>query len=161
MTLVPDDRAREAFELLEGLRDAIREEAKSYLKVGAYLYELRKEKRYKLLGSHINKMDDLFREEGIKRSHGYNYIRVYEAFHEYLQEKNVDIKHRRLIDILNVSKRIDKKEIPKLLEHAQNLPYQDFKDEINKAQGKVSYLECSHEDTEAHVKCNVCGKWLS
>lgn len=155
------DTPEGVFELLRGLRESIKEEARSYLKVGAYLYELRKNKRYKLLGSHIHNMSDLFKEEGLKRSHGNNYIRVYERFNEYLKDKNLNIQHRRLIDILNSYNMLDKSKIPELIESAAILSYQDFTDELNKAKGKISYLDCEHEDTTAHIKCNVCGKWLS
>ena len=155
------EEAKKVFELLNGLREAIKEEAKSYLKIGAYLYEIRKDKKYKLLGSHINNMTDLFKEEGIGRAHGNNYIRVYEMFKDYLKEHDIEIKHRRLIDILNMSNKLDKKMIPKLLEDAKTLTYEDFKDELNKAAGKKSFLECDHTETEAHIKCKSCGKWLS
>lgn len=160
-TNVSEDTPENAFNLLQGLRQALKDEARSYLTVGAYLYELRKNKRYKLLGSHIHNMADLFREEGLKRSQGNNYIRVYEKFHDYLKDKDINIPHRRLIDILNMSNMLDKNQIPQLLEHASTLPYNDFVDELNKARGKKSYLECEHTDTTAHVKCNQCGKWLS
>jgi len=148
----------EAHDLILKLREAMKDEVRSYLKVGAVLYELKKDKKYRMVGEHIETIEDLFTEEGLGRAQGYNYIKVYERFKAY-QSNMLDIPQRRLLDIIHA--KVDNEQIPDLLESAKTMTYTDFKDELRVKQGKISALECNHDgDMIQWEQCDKCKKFF-
>jgi hypothetical protein len=155
---VPVD-ATNAFELVTGLREAIKSEASSFISIGMFLYYLKIDKQYKKLGHKT--MNDLYHDEGMSRASGNNYLRVYEKLHPYMSNMiDKSIPHRRMIDILNAINKVPENEIPALIEGAGELSYSDFTDSIRVAKGKESQLDCDHEVQELWVRCSTCSKWL-
>ncbi len=150
--------SEDIFAIYKMCKGAIAEERRAYLKIGAYLSILCSNKNYKKLAEHINSKSDLFKELGISRSMGYNYIKTWERFGEYILNSGLDICHLRLIQLLPIVK--DTKEIPAWLDKAAHQSLDDFKSEIKIAKGLPDYLECEHKEQETFSRCKRCGKWF-
>jgi len=140
-------------EILETLKVAQKNITKNYLVIGAGLYKIVKEKLWVGYGNHIKTVNDFFNEIGIKRSTAYHCIKVWQEFGKYLESDGLDIPFRRVIKLLPVAK--ENKE--GWLEKAKTLTEKDFEDEIRKAKGKTSYLECQHDKGWVFLKkCKDC-----
>ena len=70
-----------------------------------------------------------------------------------------DIPLLRLIKIVPLIKRGENAN--EWLQKAAELHYEDFLDEIQIWKGGKSYLDCTHEETEAYERCKKCQKWIS
>lgn len=128
--------------------------------IGKALYEVKKEKLYKKYASHIVYWRDFLKEINLSYTESYYLINLYKLFGEIIlsNENYQDISFDRLKKIYYFAKK--DKNVIGWLDKAKHLLEPDFKDEINKAKGSKTYLDCEHLHTETHVKCMDCGKWL-
>lgn len=87
----------------------------------------------------------------------YTYDKVYGKF---IKELGIDIT--RIADIptsklSNLIKIVNLDNVEDWLSKAESLTTQDFEDELRKAHGKISYLDCSHKNTQIYSICQSCG----
>lgn len=146
--------------LLDVLKLAKQQQLVAPLILGKSLYELKQSKLYKKYASHIVYWRDFLKEVGLSYTEAYYLVSLYKLFGDYVLEKEEyqDISFDRLKKIYYFAKK--DKDITGWLDKAKHLIEGDFKDEINKAKGKKSYLDCEHKNTETLTKCLDCGKWL-
>lgn len=131
----------------------------NFLEVGKRLNEIQKEKLWASYASHLRNFDEFLKEIKIGRSTAYNLIAIWREFGEIIMSKKLDIQYTDLVKLLPVAK--ENKE--EWLEKAQNLIPEDFQDELNKAKGRISQLDCPHSEIDIYQmqKCKSCGKILS
>jgi len=68
-------------------------------------------------------------------------------------EQIVNIPTSKLANLIGV---VTKENVEEWLDKAKELTTQDFEDELRKATGKVSYLDCPHKFKEYEI-CSSCG----
>lgn len=127
--------------------------------LGKLLSELRSKGKYKsILGNHISNWKEALKELGITYARAQALIDVYETFPDLYDVTYFD----RLKDIAKLYKFgfVKKDQLEELRHKAVSLTIKDWKDEYNILEGKSSYLECNHEETENFVRCLKCGRWI-
>jgi hypothetical protein len=81
-------------------------------------------------------------------------------YRKYIQELELqpsdiyDVPFTKLATLIGVVKKDD---VYEWLNKARDLTTQDFEDEIRKATGKMSYLECEHKNKVTYDICQSCG----
>jgi hypothetical protein len=90
------------------------------------------------------------------KSQVYLMNKIYQKFIKELglDSKDIsDIPHSKLGLLVNL---VNKENVHLWLTKSRELTSQDFKDEIRKATGKVSYLACSHQEEVTYKICQTC-----
>lgn len=86
----------------------------------------------------------------------YTYDKIYGKFVKELNidiDKLIDIPHSKLSNLISV---VTKENVDDWLSKAESLTTQDFEDELRKAKGKISYLDCPHKYVPYSI-CSSCG----
>lgn len=86
----------------------------------------------------------------------YTMDKIYSKFVKELEvdiDEISDIPSSKLSNLLSV---VNRENVSDWLTKARVLTTQDFEDELRKAQGKISYLECPHNFKEYEI-CAKCG----
>ncbi len=69
-------------------------------------------------------------------------------------EQIAHIPHSKLSNLIGV---VNKENVAEWLTKVEELTSQDFNDELRKATGKISYLECDHHNSKDYSICASCG----
>lgn len=157
--LSKEEKAEKCFQLVEELKKATVSTMAGYLITGKVLAQISEEKLYSYYGSHITKFDDFLKELRISHSTGYNCMAIYRKFYNGILKRKLEIEYFRLVRLLPVADRLTDTE--EWLQKAQDLPSQDFDNEIRMLRGGVNSNSCYHTgDVVFYVKCKVCGKFI-
>lgn len=128
-----------------------------YYNIGCLLSEVKNSKDYKHYASHIHNWNDYLKEINLSYKEAQDMIDVYETFPDR-ECKSFE----RMKDIAKLKRFgfIDDKKKEELYENSLCLPIKDWKDEVQKAEGKSGYLTCDHSEFDNYIRCTKCGKWL-
>uniref|UniRef100_A0A7C3SND5 Uncharacterized protein n=1 Tax=Dictyoglomus turgidum TaxID=513050 RepID=A0A7C3SND5_9BACT len=157
-----EKKVKKVFELVEEIQKAKEETVKGFLIIGKNLDIIQRERLYIYYGEHIQNFEMFLKEIGIKHGTAFNLIRIWRTFGEIITYKNLYVDYFRLVKLLPVAKDLSDEEKEEWLDKANSLTFSDFEDEIGKAKGKISELECQHpdEEQELYTRCKICGKWI-
>jgi len=87
----------------------------------------------------------------------YMFDKIYGKFIKELNLDPIIISQIPLSKLSALVKIVTKENVFEWLNKAESLTSHDFEDEIRKAHGKVSYLECPHSNERAYMICQSCG----
>lgn len=87
----------------------------------------------------------------------YTMDKVYGKFIVELGVDNQVLKEIPLSKLSNLIGVVTKENVEEWLTKARELTGQDFNDELRKATGKISYLECPHKNEVDYKICQSCG----
>lgn len=83
--------------------------------------------------------------------------KVYQKFIKELELETEDIRDIPISKLSNLINVITKENSEEWLNNAHMMTTQDFNDELRKAAGKISYLDCKHENEIEYKICQICG----
>ncbi len=127
----------------------------SVINAGKALLWLQEGKRYLQYGSHIETLDDLYREIGISRSTAFNFMKLAEFWGNVQNLDNLTIDHSRLIRAIPYVK--DDIQAQEWLENAIHLDNQGFDNAIKIKRGGIANDShvCKWVDFNLE-KCSIC-----
>lgn len=132
-------------------------ETQCIFELGKRLSYLKEGKRYKQYGTHIKRMEDLYKDIGMSERKGQYAMRIYRVFGELSH----DVKDwTRLIPALEYCEKVDTEEKSQILRLAGESDNHAVTNYIRSKNGKITHEDCDHPDQSPFSKCNVCGKFL-
>lgn len=156
-------------ELLVDIKKAEKQAGMSIYVIGDALKKIKGLKsQWHKLGSHVTSFDDVLKEIGYSPASGYNYIRIYETYLDYVAE-NPDycaIGYTKLVHLLPImygenGKAVDKETGQEHLESTLLLSTdKEVKGYVAEVRGKKPDSACQHKDVTVHYKCNCCKQWV-
>jgi len=151
-------RAEIAFQVDKQIDEARRSITRNFIVLGGLLSRVYKDELWKYYGEHLESFEDYLKEKSIKRSTGYQYMRVFEEFKDFLTASDT-VPVRRLVKLLPHTDKIDKE---KWVNKARLLPAEGFNNEIRELKGKTTTDECDHPliKQSFFTKCKECGKFI-
>ena len=163
--LTKEEKGTICFEAVQTLGFATKRIDEAWREVGKLLSWIKKTKIYKFYSDDINgqmQTDECTWSKFIKSidlgfdvAHSDNLIRVSDTFEPYLEDRH--IKYARLLEAKPVVTEENREEI---LNAAEHLPLEGWKDTIREQKGKVLVEACLHDELENYGRCKACGKWI-
>lgn len=87
----------------------------------------------------------------------YTMNKIYEVFITKLAITKEIIAEIPTTKLSNLVPIVTKENVDEWLVKAKELTTHDFNDELRKFHGKISYLDCSHQNTKLYTICSSCG----
>lgn len=146
-----------AHQRMETIRELLAHVSKGYLLLGKLLKDAETANDYKALGYEkmTHYVADYF---GLKQSRYYQLRQVYDTFGHIIETHNdlQGLDFSRLRDLLSIAPVEEEKKL-ELLYDAKTLTSRDFRDKVRVSKGKVSQVDCEHNNMETYRKCKTCG----
>ena len=145
-------------ELIVKLQKAAKNMMTNALAIGKYLNEIDKDDLWKGYSNHLESFDDFLKDMDIPKSTGHHYMRAWQKFGEYLEEKGMFVPIRRLIALLPVTTEENKKE---MVDKAFGLNESEFKREVQIKKG-TDPDKCDHplDQRQYFYQCKLCKQWV-
>jgi len=164
-----EGREEQLEDLLADIKKAEKQAGMSIYIIGSSLKKVKHLKsQWTRLGSHVTSFDDVLKEIGYSPASGYNYIRIYETYLDYVTAKPdyCAIGYTKLVHLLPImyeasGKPVDKETGQEHLESALLLATdKEVKGYIEEVRGKSPESACQHKEVTTHYKCNCCKQWV-
>lgn len=162
--LTKQEKAVLCFRAVQALGYAVSRIDQAWRKVGKLLSWMKKTKLYKdyASGTAVPMQTDecswarfiKLIDMGITVSHADNLIRTHDALDMYLESRN--IKYSRLLEAKPLITDENREDI---LNAAEHLPADGWKNTIREIKGKVTQDDCEHS-LESWGRCTICGKFI-